>query len=99
MRIRIVLLLSALALILGATSCQQLPAPRTFAPGALQTEDMTYIDAIPLDYGTLVGVTSLPDNPYTTGLWFEKPDKTIVFVRVNISLGRIEKRALILPRR
>ncbi len=93
------MLLSTLALILGATSCQQLPAPRSTAPGALQTEDIAYDDAIPLDYGTLVGVTSIPEGPYTAGLWFEKADKTIVFVKVNFSLGKVDNRALILPRR
>jgi hypothetical protein len=96
---RTVLLLSVLALILGATACRPLPEPRPTARGALQTEDISYTDAIPLDYGTFIGVASLPDNPYCTGLWFEKPDKTIVFVKVNVSLGKIEKQALLLPRR
>jgi hypothetical protein len=99
MRERTLVLLSVLALILGATSCQPLPTKPTLARGPLQLEDIQYTDAIPLDYGTLVGVTSLPDYPYTAGLWFEKADKTIVFVKVNVSLGKIEKTALLLPRR
>jgi hypothetical protein len=94
-----VLLLSVLALVLGATSCQQLPPQPPMAKGLLQTENIAYTDAIPLDYGTLVGVTALPDYPYTAALWFEKADKTIVLVKVNVALGKIEKTALLLPRR
>ncbi len=96
---RTVLLLSVLALIFAATACRELPEGRSTARGALPTEEISYTDAIPLEYGTLVGVTPLPDNPYHVGLWFEKPDKTIVFVKVNISLGKIQKSALLLPRR
>ncbi len=93
------LLLVVLALILGAMACQQLPAQRPIVKGALQTEEISYTDAIPLDYGTLVGVTALPEYPYTAGLWFERADKTIVLVKVNVALGQIQKNALILPRR
>lgn len=99
MRIRTVSLLSALALIIGAAACQQLPSPVSTTRGPLQTEELAFADAIPLEYGALVGVTALPDYPYTAGLWFEKPDKTIVLVKVNVSLGKMEKKALVLPRR
>ena len=93
------LLLFVLVLTIGATSCQQLPPPPPVAMGVLQTEEVAYEDAIPLEYGTLVAVTAPPDLRFTAGLWFEKPDKTIVFVRVNTSLRKIEKTALLLPRR
>lgn len=96
---RIVLLLALVALSVVAASCRPLPAKVSFARGELQTEEVAFTDAIPLDYGTLVGVVSLQDNAYTTGLWFQKADKTIVLVKVNVSLGKIEKNVLLLPRR
>ncbi len=96
---RTVLLLSILAIVFGAMACRELPAARSGAPSALSTEEIAYTDAIPLEYGTLVGVTDLPDNPYHAGLWFERPDKTIVFVKVNVSLGKIHKSTLLFPRR
>ena len=99
MRTRVVLWFLALALILGAAACEKLPPPPSMARGELKTEDISTVDAIPLDYGALVGVTPFPEIPYTTGLWFEKADKTIVLVKVNIALGKIEKKALVLPRR
>ncbi len=99
MRKTTVVLLALVVLLLGAASCRQLPAPRSADRGALQTEEMATTDAIPLEYGNLVAVTPLPENPYHAGLWFEKPDKTIVFVKVNYSLGKIQKDALLLPRR
>ncbi len=99
MRKSTVALLSVVVLTLVATACEQLPPPTLTTKGSLQTEIVSYTDAIPLEYGTLVGVTPLPDYPYTTGLWFEKADKTIILVKVNVALGKIEKQALLLPRR
>jgi hypothetical protein len=75
---------SVMLLVLGfsiaLTSCTEL---RTEAP---QTVD--FQKAIPLEYGSLVAVTSHPETGWTT-LWFEKPDQTVVAVGVNVKRGKI----------
>ncbi len=98
MRREPLMLLCVLAVAIAAASCEKLPAP-TLQRGPLQVEAAQYAYAIPLDYGTLVSVTPTADSPYIAGLWFEKPDKTVVYVRVNVSLGKIYKDVLVLPRR
>ena len=99
MRRRPLMLLCLVALAFAAASCEKLPAPAPLERGPLQMEPTRYADAIPLDYGTLLAVTTDAEAPYMAGLWFEKPDKTLVYVKVNVSLGRIHNEVLVLPRR
>ena len=86
------------ALCLGLFSCQQLPSNVPQA-GQLKSEALKTLDAIPLDYGNLVDVTFDSTYPNWAQLWFEKPDKTIVVVRVNWADGVIQSTATIIPRR
>ena len=69
-------------LILGfmITSCEKIE-PQV-APGEPIEFDVT-MDNIPLQYGRLVSATT--DTPYTSILWFEQADQTIIGVRVNVS--------------
>jgi hypothetical protein len=60
---------------------------------------LTSLDAIPLDYGNLVDVTSDSSFPAWAQLWFEKADKTIVVVRVSWADGAIQKNVTVIPRR
>jgi hypothetical protein len=99
MRRRPLMLLCLFALAFAAASCAKLPGPPPLTRGPLQVEQARYADAIPLDYGTLIAVTTDAESPYMAGLWFEKPDKTIVYVKVNVSLGKIHNEVLVLPRR
>jgi len=58
----------------------------------LRTEPPQMVDfqeTIPLEYGTLVAVTSIADSENGAVLWFEKPDQTIMAVRINLALGKI----------
>ena len=57
------------------------------------------LEAIPAEYGDLIGVTSRSDDPSWTQVWFMKPDKSVVVVFVNADRGRILDRVVTIPRR
>ena len=79
-------------------SCQKLEqTPPSGA--ALKFEQMKFLDAIPSDFGNLVAVTVDPAYSNWAQLWFEKPDKTIMVVRVQWRDGYLSDRATIIPRR
>jgi hypothetical protein len=65
----------------------------------LKMETLSSQDAIPMEYGNLVGVTSDSTYPSWTQLWFEKPDKTIVVVKVIWTEGALQKNVTVIPRR
>jgi len=87
-----------LAVCLMTVSCKKLnePVKRT---GPLTFESAKFADAIPDDYGALIGVTQNPNTPGWFGLWFQQPDRTITAVFVNIDEGKIYEKVLTLPRR
>jgi len=92
------LLLSCAAL--GLCACQKLERGPAAAPkvmGPLKFDPLTFTDAIPLDYGVLVGVTQ--NNPGWVGLWFQRPDNTIVAAFVNVEDGRLYDKSLTIPRK
>lgn len=71
--------LCALGMVLGLAACEKRPESLEFST----------MEAIPADYGELVGVTPHGAHPYITVLWFEKPDKTIVGVPIDLAHDRI----------
>ncbi len=75
---RVWITLGVLGMVLGLAACEKLP--ERWVP---TSNDL--IEAIPASYGELVGVTPHGAHPYITVLWFEKPDKTIVGMRVNLA--------------
>lgn len=84
---------------LSLVSCQKLERGPT-APkvqGPLKFDVAKFTDAIPLEYGTLVGVTQ--NSPGWVGLWFQRQDNTIVASFVNIDEGRIYEKSLTIPRK
>lgn len=86
------------ALALPIAACQKLetmPRPQS----TLAIEPLAFHDAIPLEYGQLVSVTSVEGQPYVALLWFSKPDQTIVGLRVNVAQGWLDPDALMIPRR
>jgi hypothetical protein len=95
---RIILVLFALSLCLGSISCAKLEETR---PGehALKQIPVKFQDAIPHEYGKLVGVTSNSKWADWAQLWFEKPDMTIVVVYVDFIDGKIATDVLEIPRR
>jgi hypothetical protein len=81
-----------------AVSCKKLPANLKEA-GPLTFEPSKFTDAIPDEYGTLIGVTQNPQTPGWVGLWFQRSDKSITAVFVNIDQGKIYEKALKIPRK
>lgn len=79
---KLIIALSVLAFCVGSMSCRKLETgPAESSKGRLSVEPAPFIDAIPADYGHLVGVS--PSDEGWTMLWFEKADKTIVIVGVH----------------
>ena len=89
------LALCVLALCLTTVSCQKLGKPT----GPLTFETAKFADAIPQDYGPLIGVTQNPQNAALVELWFQKSDGTITAVFVNAQQGRIHDKVLTIPRK
>jgi hypothetical protein len=85
-----------LAVCLATASCKKLESK---VPGPLAFEPSKFTDAIPDEYGTLVGVTQNPQSPGWVGLWFQKPDRSITAVFVNVEQGKIYEKALTIPRK
>ena len=94
MILRAVVLLCCACLFSLLTSCQRLPNQR----GLLSLEAVPYPDAIPTDYGDLIGVAGSDDRGWTQ-VWFQKPDRSIVVVLVNPAQGKIADRMITIPRR
>lgn len=84
-------LLLVVSLSAALVSCEKLPTQAPNQP----FEPVKFKDSIPLEYGTLVGVTPHPRTENWAVLWFEKPDKSIAAVWVNIVQGQIGKVATI----
>jgi hypothetical protein len=92
---KLVVVVSVLALSMGLASCTKIEeGPSPTPEGNLGTVSNPFTDAIPREYGRLVGVSSVGDE--WNALWFEKEDKTIVVVGVNwIERKMLEKVAVI----
>ncbi len=93
-----VVALCMFALCLATVSCKKL-GEATKPTGPLTYESAKFADAIPQDYGPLIGVTQNPKDAGWVGLWFQRSDGTIVAVFVNIQEGRIYDKALTIPRK
>jgi hypothetical protein len=89
-----VLLFFGITLALMVTACERLEAP---APPAGEPIDYSNVtDEIPLAHGRFVSATTLGPNGVT--LWFERPDQTVIGVRVNTSRGSIRETVITIPR-
>ena len=71
---------------IAAIACEKLPEG---GGGAGQVDASKLTDTIPLEYGNLIAATTNSSDPRWVTLWFEKPDKTIIFVAVLQSNGRV----------
>ncbi|HLB88698.1 MAG TPA: hypothetical protein VJK29_13690 [Terriglobales bacterium] len=90
--------LFVLAVCLVTVSCKKLGEPLK-PTGPLTFETVKFTDAIPQDYGPLIGVTQNPEAPGWAGLWFQRSDGTITAVFVNVDQGKMYQRALTIPRK
>ena len=88
-----------LALCLATLSCRKIEPVNAMQAGQLKLSPTQFADAIPDDYGALIGVTQNAENPAWVGLWFQKSDKTIAAVFVNINQGALYDKTLTIPRK
>ncbi len=68
------------------------------AESVLKTESIAFKDAIPRNYGRLVGVLQSPGVSSRAILWFERPDSTIAAVWVDYVNG-VHDEVLLIPRK
>lgn len=74
-----------IALILMVISCERLDEPAVRYCGEVDCQPLA--DGIASEHGRFVSATT--NNRFEVTLWFERPDRTVVGVRVNLSLGVI----------
>ncbi len=96
-----VLLLCGVGLCFTVSACQRMDEwqPLTEEVGQLPFEKAKFLDAIPMEYGDLIAVTSMADHPTWVQAWFMKPDKSIVVVLINGNTGKMLDHRLTIPRR
>jgi hypothetical protein len=89
MALRVSLLVLVGSLAFASVACEKIPA-------SFEERGGTFIESVPPDVGTLVGVTST--RPGWSRLWYEKPDKSVVIVTV-ANDGRVSDAIVTIPRR
>ena len=93
-----VCILTALFAAVATVACTKLAdAPNDKLVGPLAFTLAGATNTIPEEFGTLIGVTQ--PSPGWSALWFQKPDKSIVTVFVNVDEGRIYGKGLTIPRK
>jgi hypothetical protein len=99
---RSVFFLFGLALCLSTTACTRLDVARPMdgrGPGEFPRERLAYRDAVPAEFGDLVGISSHAENPTWAQAWFRREDKSIVVVWINSRTGYMLQDVLVIPRR
>jgi hypothetical protein len=94
---KLLIVLSVAVLALASASCKKLESPTDFARGKMMTEAVPFDDAIPAEYGRLVGVS--PVEKGWNALWFEKENGTIVVIGVHWVKRKMLNRAAVIPRK
>ena len=95
---RIFALLSAMVLATVLSGCEKLPPEPHEAAAGVPPKTIPMTDAIPLEYGDLVGVAAA-ETPGWALLYFQRPDKSLVAVYVNAQRGIIWDKVVDVPRR
>ena len=96
---RVFCLLCLLAVCWGTSSCQKRQPVSSGVAGELKFQPAKFTDGIPDDYGPLIGVTQNPADAAWVGLWFQKQDRTITAVFVNVNQGSLFEKTLTIPRK
>ena len=94
MKRRCVGAVAILTLCTATVSCTKLNQSQ----GPLTRETAKFIDAIPQDYGSLVGLTYNQQQSWA-GLWFQASDGTITMVSVSPDAGKIGEKVMKIPRK
>ena len=97
-RLSVVIMIMIVICGLALVGCQKLPE-QPKAEASFVIEQAATLDSIPRDYGDLISVTPSVSNPHWSYLWFQRPDQSIVVVRVNPSVGTMYDQIMTIPRR
>ncbi|UCF04845.1 MAG: hypothetical protein JSV33_13105 [bacterium] len=95
---RTIIVLFVISMCICIVSCQKLEDVHQ-TEQTLEKLAIEFRDAIPTEFGRLVGVTSNGEFGNWAQLWFEKPDTTIIVVYVNFIDGNINPNVLVIPRK
>ncbi len=90
-----ILILLTISLTSITLSCQRIS---TAEKGELKTTELANPKEIPLEYGSLISVTTHAAYPGWAHLWFEDDDRTIRIVRVGTADNRLHEKTTIIPR-
>ena len=95
---KLLVVFSIMALGLTSISCSKIERPPTdFARGKMIAEDIPFPDAIPAEYGRLVGISAVSDG--WNALWFEREDGTIAVMGVNWTKRKMLNKVAMIPRK
>jgi hypothetical protein len=89
---------AAIAMSAAVAGCQKLP-PKLNVVGKVPLQKAAYVDAIPAEYGDLVGVVQDASVPSGVRLLFVRPDKSITVVFFDYYKGTIGTDIFVVPRR
>lgn len=96
MKSRAIVVVLVVASLVVAAGCRKLD---TGTPGTIATERAVSDSEIPLEMGNLVAVTTSEQWPGLAQLWFERPDKTITMIAVDMKNLRMSDVVVKIPRR
>jgi hypothetical protein len=95
---KLLIVLSIMAFALASASCTKIEeSPTHLAPGRMMSEAVPFVDAIPAEYGRLVGISAVDDG--WNALWFEKENGTIVVIGVNWVKRKMLNKVALIPRK
>ena len=92
-----VCILAAFLAAVATVACTKLDSGSDKLVGPLAFKPAGATSAIPEEYGTPIGISQ--PRPEWSAIWFQKPDKSIVAVFVNVEEGKIYEKGLTIPRK
>ncbi len=94
---KLLIVLSIMVLAFASASCKKLEGAGDIAQGKMMSEAVPFVDAIPAEYGRLVGISAV-DRGWNA-LWFEKENGTIVVIGVNWAKRKMMNKVALIPRK
>ena len=86
-------------LVLLALSCAKLPEPPTLAQKSVEVAKLPDENAIPMEWGNLISVSSVPTYPSSVQLWFQDEKGTIRMVAYGLETHMFNLNSRMIPRK
>jgi hypothetical protein len=99
MQNRLLICLLALLTLICASSCTKLPEPAAMKAGDLPRVAIPDRDAIPLEWGEIIAITSEPASPTWVQIWLRDMEGTIRMVGYNLHDNALGDDAVVIHRR